>query len=100
MSRKTMNEYDTPLYNIYPPPRTSHQQNDDTRAQDLIDGALSDETVTAAYNVPWRDSGKLAPVNGHLESAEENFRDSVWGINEGKKDVRNLRTLPEFSRRS
>jgi hypothetical protein len=99
MSRKTMDEYDTPLSNIYPPPRTTHPQNDDTRAQNLIKGDLSDERVTAAYNVPWRDAGKLAPVANHLESAEEDFRDAVWGVSEGKRDVRNLRTLPEFSRR-
>ena len=93
-----MDEYPD-LYNIYPPPRTSHPQNDDTRAQNLIDHELNDETVTAAYFVPWQDSSKLAPIAGHLESAEESFRDSTWGINEGKKDIRNLRSKPEWPRR-
>ena len=87
------------LYNIYPPPDTTYPQNDDERAQRIIDGELNDESCTAAYNVPWRDAGKLAPVAGHLEAADESFCDAVWGINEGKRDIRNLRTLPEYSRR-
>jgi len=98
MSRKTMDEYPD-LYNIYPPPGTTHPQNDDTRAQQLIDGVLNDESVTMAYYVPWQDSSLLAPRAGHLEPADDAFCDSVWGINEGKKDVRNLRSKPEFSRR-
>ena len=43
MSRKTIDEYED-LYNLARPPTTSHQQNDDTRAQALIDGALNDRT--------------------------------------------------------
>ena len=101
MSRKTMDEYAPPpgLYNIYPTPRTTIQQNDDTRARDLIDHRLNDETVTAAYFVLWRDAGKLAPIAGHLEGGDQDFKDAIWGINEGKRDVRNLRSKPEWPRR-
>lgn len=98
MSRKTMDEYAPPpgLYNIWPAPRTTIQQNDDTRAQDLIDGRLNDNQAVPAYRVPWRQPSRLAPVNAHLESANDNFDDSLWDINEGKKDVRNLKTMPEL----
>jgi hypothetical protein len=95
MSRKTMDEYDTPLYNIFRPPSTMHPQNDDTRAQDLIEGRLNDESAVPAYRVPWKAPSLLAPVSGHLEDATENFRDSVWSVSEGKKDIRNLKTMPE-----
>lgn len=98
MSRKTMDEYPEVL-NIYRPPRTTHQQNVDDRAKNLINGDLNDDSVVAAYNVPWRDPQKLAPQGGHLESAEEDFRDAVWGVSEGKRDVRQLRNRPEFPRR-
>jgi len=106
MSRKTMDEIhvrprdrEWDLPNIYPPPCTMFPQNDDERAKNLLNHELNDETVTAAYNVPWRDASKLAPIAEHLESAEENFRDSVWSISEGKKDIRNLRSKPEWPRR-
>ena len=73
-----MNEYDTPLYNIWRPPSTMHPQNDDTRAQDLIDG-LSD-TVPRAYQKPW-DKGH------HLANATDDFTDALWAVGEGKRTV-------------
>lgn len=82
MSRKTMDEYED-LYNIWPPPRTSHQQNDDTRAQILIDGMP--EPQWARRLVVW-DQG------AHLDRAGEDFTDALWGINEGKRDVRRNRS--------
>ena len=84
MSRKTMDVWPE-LYNIYPAPRGTRQQNDDPRAQALIDGYLNDETVT---RVPPTD----ARLAGHLEGGAEDLKDAVWGINEGKRDVRNWRT--------
>lgn len=79
MSRKTMAEFPD-LYNIWRPPRTTHPQNDDTRAQDLIDGKLDGDKAVRAYRVNWT-------ADTHLGDASENFRDSLWGINEGKRDV-------------
>lgn len=81
MSRKTMEEYPL-LYNLWRPPRTTWPTNDDTRAQALIDGKLNDDTCARAYRKAW------AP-DAHLANASEDFRDSLWGINEGKKDIRN-----------
>ena len=95
MSRKTMDEFPY-LDNIYRPPETTIQQNDDTRSQGLYEGVLNDNSAVPAYRVPWRAPSLHAPVNAHLEDATENFRDSVWGINEGKKDIRNLKTMPEL----
>jgi len=84
MSRKTMDQYDKPLANTYGPPSTSHPQDDDTRSQALYDGQLNDESAVMVYRKPW-DAGH------HLANATEDFRDAVWGINEGKRDVRNLK---------
>jgi hypothetical protein len=95
MSRKTMDEYPL-LYNIWEPPSTTWPTNDDTRAQNLIDGELNDNSAVPAYRVPWRQPSRLAPVDAHLEDASENFRDSLWDINEGKKDIRNRKTMPEL----
>lgn len=77
-----------PLYNIYPPPDTSWQQDDDRRAQDLIDGRLTNSCVAEVYSRPW-------DKNHHLAPGGEDFTDAIWGINEGKRDVRQLSTLPE-----
>jgi hypothetical protein len=82
MSRKTIDEFPD-LYNIYPPPPTTNPQNDDSRAQDLIDGRLSDAKVVPAYKVPWDGT--------HLENATPDLCDAIWGINEGKRDVRGLK---------
>jgi len=63
-----------------------HPQNDDTRAQDLIDHRLNDTTVSRAYKEPW---------NTHLTDGTDSFKDSIWGVTEGEKDIRNLKRLPE-----
>ena len=80
MSRKTMDEYPL-LYNIWAPPPTTWPTNDDERAEDLIAGTVNTEVVGAykRYRV------------GHLEYATEDFTDSLWGINEGKRDARVLK---------
>lgn len=85
-------------YNVWPIPDTWHPPQEDDRAQDLIDGVLNDDSVTAAYFVPWKDDRYLAPVAGNLEPAGEDFKDALWSIGEGKRDVRQLRSRPEFSR--
>lgn len=81
MSRKTMAEYPE-LFNIWPPPATSHPQNDDTRARDLLRGALGRQPVSPAYT---------NYAVGHLEDANEYIRDAIWGINECKRDLRNIK---------
>lgn len=89
MSRKTMDEMchrtgavPDRLYNIWKVPGTMYQQNDDERAEGLIDGKLTDEPVVRAYQRAW-DPGH------HLDDAREDYRDALWGVNEGKRDVRN-----------
>jgi len=81
MSKKTIDEFDKPLSNIFAPPSTTHPQDDDTRAQALYDGQLTNESAVRAYRKPW-------VAGAHLADATEDFRDAVWGINEGKRDVR------------
>jgi len=75
MSRKTLDEYPD-LLNIWPPPKTSHPQNADTRASKL---PLNGGTVTRAYKEPWKT---------HLTDATPDFTDALWGINEAKRDTR------------
>ena len=73
-----MDEYPD-LYNIYKPPGTMHPQNDDTRAKDL--GRLNPDTCVRAYQKAW-DPGH------HLAGADDDFRDAIWSVSEGKRDVR------------
>lgn len=87
MSKKTMEEYPD-LDNLYPPPRTTVVINDDSRAKDLIAGRLDGDKCVALYHVPWDGS--------HGENATPDFRDAVWGVNEGKRDVRQLKNNPEM----
>jgi hypothetical protein len=75
-----MDEYPD-IDNIWVPPKTSHPQNADTRVKDLIAGKLSDDTVTDAYQKAW-DKGH------HITNACDDFRDALWGVSEGKRDVR------------
>lgn len=89
MSRKTMDQINRRdigppkgLYNLWPVPDTTYQQNDDTRAQKLIDGLP--EPNWARDLVPWDKPA-------HLADATDDFTDALWGINEGKRDATNRR---------
>jgi hypothetical protein len=78
MSRKTMDEW--PLVkNIWEAPVGTDPPNDNRRVQGLIDGVLDGDKCSRAYKEPWTH---------HLDAAGVDFTDALWGINDGKRDVR------------
>jgi hypothetical protein len=50
---------------------------------------LNDNQVVPAYKVPWE-------ANGHLSDADDDCYDSVWGIQDGRRNVRQLKTIKEM----
>lgn len=50
---------------------------------------LNDNQVVPAYKVPWESYG-------HLSDATEDIIDSVWGMQEGRRQIRQLKTIKEM----
>lgn len=52
---------------------------------------LTDDHVVEAYKVPW---GK----GHHLASADDDCYDAVWGIQDGRRNIRQMKYLPEMGK--
>jgi hypothetical protein len=81
-----MKDFDK-LDSIYERPETLKSGDNDTRAKDL--GKLNDNQVVDAYRVPWE-------ANGHLADATDDVIDSVWAMQDGRRDVRQLKKIKEL----
>jgi hypothetical protein len=62
----------------------------DTREERLTE--LNDNQVVMAYKVPW------APDGFHLDDATPDVEDSVWGVQDGQRAIRQLKTIKEIKR--
>lgn len=56
---------------------------------DDLPKVLTDDHVVEAYKVPWE-------ANGHLKDADADFHDAVWGIQDGRRDARQMASIPEM----
>lgn len=59
----------------------------DTRGSQLDE--LCDDYVVPAYKVPWESYG-------HLKNADADITDAVWGVQDGARDVRQLKSIKEM----
>lgn len=73
---------------IYPRPETIDDSNVDSRHSQIEDGTLNDDSCVPAYKVPWESYG-------HLSSADDAVEDAVWGMQEGRRQVRQLKKIKE-----
>jgi hypothetical protein len=72
---------------IFDLPATLKGGSNDSRAEEL--DQLNDNQVVVAYKVPWKDYG-------HLKNADDDIIDAVWGMQDGRRDVRQLKTIKEM----
>lgn len=80
------------LESIYPRPAGFDGQNNGEPPGDDIPKRLNDNQVVEAYKVPWN-------ANGHLADATDDVTDAVWGIQDGHRDIRQLKTIPEMGKK-
>lgn len=59
---------------------------------DEVQDRLTDNTAVEAYKLPW------PPQGHHLGDATEDFVDAVWAVTEGRRDVRQLSSVPEIGK--
>lgn len=77
------------IESLYPRPAGCNGQSNGTPDGDDIQKRLTDDHVVEAYKVPW-------DKNGHLADATDDITDSVWGIQDGRRNVRQLESIPEM----
>jgi len=59
---------------------------------DDLPEALTDDTVVEAYKVPWK-------AYGHLKDADADITDAAWGIQDGRRDARQMKDIPEIGKK-
>ena len=75
---------------LYPRPDGYDGKQNGVPQADELPVKLNDNQVVEAYKVPW------APDGYHLTGAGDDFVDAVWGIQDGRRDVRMLKTVKEM----
>ena len=63
------------------------KHNGEVSAKDLT--TLDDRTVVEAWKVPWEN-------NGHLSDATDDIIDAAWGIQDGRRNLRQMKNIPEM----
>lgn len=76
------------LQDVYDRPDGYKGTKNGTPDADDIPRELTDDHVVPAYKVPWEKYG-------HLKDADADFVDSVWGIQDGRRDIRQLKDIKE-----
>ena len=79
------------LEDLYPRPAGYDGQKNGTPTGDHIQDQLTDNTVTEAYKVAWKPWG-------HLKDATDDVTDAVWGIQDGRRNVRQQEYIPNLEK--
>ena len=77
------------LQDLYERPDGYDGTKNGTPTADELPKALTDDHVVPAYKLPWEPYG-------HLKNADDDFNDAVWGIQDGRRDVRQLKTIKQM----
>ena len=75
------------LKSLYPRPEGYDGQKNGTPDGDDLPKELNDDHVVMAYKVPWESYG-------HLKDATDDITDAVWGIQDGRRDIRQQKEIP------
>lgn len=78
------------LEDLYPRPAGRTGQDNGAPQGDEIPKALTDDHVVEAYKVPWDKS------YGHLYDATDDITDAIWGMGDGRRDIRQLKMVKEM----
>ena len=75
------------IESLFPRPAGYDGECNGTPYGDEIPEKLTDDHVTEAYLLPWEKYG-------HLKDADADFKDAVWGIQDGRRDIRQQKDIP------